>query len=382
VPPNSANRAALDVQKWLPRSAAPLFLLLLLGVNYAALAGLHHLPAPTPVSQPAHHLSLHPHPLSAAGLAARAGQALLTPVAKTAAALLVMMNTGYVYTNYVTTARPTVLLGRHGDLWDLVVINAALPYVMAVAGSHNAEALFPARSEASHFADSAATPASGHASSSGGGGHTDAVMAGGAPTAVAASTANVSQKESRTGPGARGADTQASAVATWFTSTLAAALDLARSQLQAAGLLAPLLATFVAGLHIPYLTRWGICDRSMSAKEIANATPATVAGAIIKGGFILACVAAHLAWAAQHGPAPVVARLAAFAATAAALTAVTVRLSRRYYFHFHHWFLGLLLTCVCVMPWGTASAMSLGLALSQFVEGAGRWGCAPLWHKL
>ena len=54
----------------------------------------------------------------------------------------------------------------------------------------------------------------------------------------------------------------------------------------------------------------------------------------------------------------------------------------RWYLHFHHYVAGLLLTPLCPSALGKVHSLALlGLAFSQFVEGAARWSCAPLWHR-
>ena len=86
----------------------------------------------------------------------------------------------------------------------------------------------------------------------------------------------------------------------------------------------------------------------------------------------------HFFWLQQHGGAA--GGLVATLSVIGFLSFVTWALRRRYYLHLHHWFCGLVLSplAVCDPPWW--SGVLLGVALGQFVEGASRWSCAPIWH--
>ena len=154
-----------------------------------------------------------------------------------------------------------------------------------------------------------------------------------------------------------------------------------------------LAAAFALGLHMPYATRPGallhgsfVADAADVADVAAAASasaPALGAGASLKLAFIGAHVALHAAFCAELGAAGAAPRLAAYAAAAGFFAAVSHAARRTHFVHLHHWALGLALLPLTAMPssvpawWGAAL---FGFSLSQFVEGAARWGCAPLWH--
>jgi len=169
------------------------------------------------------------------------------------------------------------------------------------------------------------------------------------------------------------------------------------------GLDAPLLrgsggvafeAGFVVGLLICHLTKPGmlLSGSFVSAGEGGGArvNVGGAAGFAVKIFLIALSFALHVAWCAARGGGELARRLAAYAAVWALIAAVSLARRRSHYLHLHHWALGLLLLPACAvrLPWGPAperrseacSLLLAGFCVAQFVEGAARWGCAPLWH--
>jgi hypothetical protein len=141
---------------------------------------------------------------------------------------------------------------------------------------------------------------------------------------------------------------------------------------------------FLVGTHLLYATRALRLDGSVTARTLRAALcagdVASLAAIATKVGLIASALRLHGVWLLSGGGAPAAARCGAYAAVLLALWAVTAAVKPRYYVHLHHWAAGLLLSPLARGPdWGLSLGL-LGLAVGQFVEGAARWSCAPLWH--
>jgi hypothetical protein len=139
-----------------------------------------------------------------------------------------------------------------------------------------------------------------------------------------------------------------------------------------------LLAVFVLGLHVPYVTRSGLLARSFSERDLASASFKGWIGVSVKLVFLLACFFFHLRWCFETGQ--LLLRLSLYAAVVLVLAGVSAAVRDDYYVHLHHWCCGIVLLPLTHTGSELWTAGLQGLCLSQFVEGAARWSCAPLWH--
>jgi hypothetical protein len=143
-------------------------------------------------------------------------------------------------------------------------------------------------------------------------------------------------------------------------------------------------AWFLGGLHMTYVTRTGFLAQSISAVDIRDPSSArlsAMAQLAFKLGFIITNIVLHIVWLAGEGAGLLLNRILLYAVFVGAVATVTAVARARYYVHLHHWMMGLVLSPLCATDIGPAwCLMCLGFALSQFVEGAARWSCAPLWH--
>lgn len=271
--------------------------------------------------------------LAAAAMQCTPSACLLPPSiastdARTYAFVCLLGNLAFVYTNHVTTARAAWFRGAHGGFRDIAVLNAFLPAMVAVACIPWASALFPLPSPPDDATDS----------------HLRFNWA--QPVASAAS---------------------ALAAAVWRGDGTGVAPP------------ARLLAATVAGLHITYLVRAGVCTRSVSAVDIAHASAAGMLGILLRVFLLAYFSGVHLLWLADQG------RLAAAAPAYLAVVATVVAVSRavraRYYFHFHHWFGAIFLAPASLSASPALSLVLFGICVGQLADGTARWTVAPLWHR-
>jgi hypothetical protein len=133
------------------------------------------------------------------------------------------------------------------------------------------------------------------------------------------------------------------------------------------------------GVHFLYLARVIRFDGSISRVDAASGVGA-VAIMAVKICLLSALSADHFLW--LHGQGRLWEGLGALAAVLAVGVYITQALESQYYVHLHHWICGLLLLPFAVGTSPVWSAVLIGFALGQFVEGAARWSCAPLWHVI
>lgn len=253
----------------------------------------------------------------------------------------VLVNLGFAYTNYVTTARRAWWRGAHGGYRDLLIVNAVLPLMTAVCVMPWAQHLFPAVRadghplpfESSHW----------HAPAGAGAGSNTLLPAAPQPLQFAASLGMVV---------ARG------------------------------GALLPCLALltgFLIGTHIPYLVRAGCFEKSISAVDVANSSARGFVGILVRIGLILYFSSHHIVWLVDTGQ--LLRRCVAYVAAIGGITLVSRAVRERYYFHWHHWCAGIMLCPLTTSSSPTLSLLLAGVCFGQLVDGAARWSIAPLWHR-
>lgn len=101
---------------------------------------------------------------------------------------------------------------------------------------------------------------------------------------------------------------------------------------------------------------------------------------VVKLSIILCFLADHLLWMASLDTHQALRRLAVYAAVVGLLVCISRAIAPRFYLHWHHYLAGLML-----IPFGHNacpdwSLVLQGVCISQFIDGASRWSCAPLWH--
>jgi hypothetical protein len=139
------------------------------------------------------------------------------------------------------------------------------------------------------------------------------------------------------------------------------------------------LASFIGGLHINYIVKIGHLDASMSTK-LQNLPTSAYIAVIGKIVTIIGLCSTHIFWLLETGLFPY--RISAYLSVFALIVYISRSISKRYYFHWHHWIAGLMLSPLCHANPAWWALVLQGVCLSQFVEGLARWSCAPLWHKL
>lgn len=140
------------------------------------------------------------------------------------------------------------------------------------------------------------------------------------------------------------------------------------------------LGAFVLGMHTPYVARSSLLGQSVSAKEYASGNATVVIGVLIKVFLVLLAVLHHFRWLMFIPMYHLAIRLAIYAFLFFSIIAITCTSSPVYYLHLHHWAMGLLLLPMAITTSIYWTCFLQGFSLSQFVEGASRWSCAPLWH--
>jgi hypothetical protein len=116
----------------------------------------------------------------------------------------------------------------------------------------------------------------------------------------------------------------------------------------------------------------------MSGKDCATSDTVGLVGLMLKMLLILFCLGTHVWWLLDTGLA--VTRLPLYALGMALLAAVHRVVGQRYYFHWHHWAAGLMLSPLAHTHSLAWTLLLQGLCTGNFIEGAARWSCAPLWH--
>lgn len=140
------------------------------------------------------------------------------------------------------------------------------------------------------------------------------------------------------------------------------------------------LGAFVLGMHTPYAARSGLLGHSVSAKEYSSGRNSVIMGVFVKVFLVCFAVLHHFRWLLFIPMYHLIIRLTIYAIVFFSIIAITCISSPSYYLHLHHWAMGLFLLPMSVMPCIYWTCFLQGFALSQFVEGASRWSCAPLWH--
>lgn len=152
----------------------------------------------------------------------------------------------------------------------------------------------------------------------------------------------------------------------WFFSTLFVSSF-------AAGILFPFVA-----LAIPALGRSLRLGESATRDEnLPNW------GSNTKVALLVAGAGAHSEWVACSPSAGSARRnLICALGPAACIAAIAVLARKHYYFHAHHWAMGLLFLPICASRSDVVTVAAAGFCLATFVEGAARWSCAPLFHRI
>ena len=142
---------------------------------------------------------------------------------------------------------------------------------------------------------------------------------------------------------------------------------------------------FFLGVHVVYITRPGsLLSGSFALSSSANSfTLLNNIGFLCKLFFILLNIHFHFLWCASRGE--LLLGVLLWHLPWLAIACIALWMKKRWYLHLHHWFLGLVLMRAAQQtPAPRIPLFDLfltGLAASQFVEGAARWSCAPLFHK-
>lgn len=291
----------------------------------------------------------------ASALASPAAAAAAPASLRALALIMLLVNVGFAFTNWVTSARRTCFVGRHGDYRDIAVVNVC-------------SAIVAWWCEPQLFVDAA--PAASTPPGYG----------------VAADGASVGRGWPDDALGVHDPDTP-----WWHRLPGAALLPTATREVVAtigdtvvgdAGQMAPtlwLLLGFTIGTHIAYLVRAGVFDRSLSGKDLVESNAAGLLGIVARIVIILYFATDHIMWTIDNGV--WVQRLALYGLVYAAFILVTRHMRDRYYFHWHHWAAGVMLAPFSVNNSVPLSLVLLGLVLGQHVDGASRFSCAPLWHR-
>ena len=144
-----------------------------------------------------------------------------------------------------------------------------------------------------------------------------------------------------------------------------------------------LLIGCIIGLHIPYLTRPGmLLSRSISIIETdyRNNYQAYY-GILCKLGFIFTNISLHLFYIYYYNI-QFLLRINLYIFVISLLVFINYLGNKEnYYFHAHHWCMGLILLPLCINFFSLYSWFLYGISLSQFIEGSARWSIAPLFHK-
>lgn len=315
--------------------------------------------------------------------------------------VVVLLTLGFAYSNFVTTARSSCFRGKHGGFRDIATVLLLSPlcvFALWLPGLHND--LFNGHVEHQvqwrfstaampRWLDSSATkpavlplldaggsapsalfvPLSAHIGAFDGA-SSDAAVPGAAEPIATALLASVDD-----------AGTAVSAPVSAWAYSLQQLWHLCVEFASSHVSLMVLLLSYIGGLHMPYLTRTGLLSRSISAVDVATSSVGGFVGLAFKLTFIFSNIAIHIAWALGQGfwncflP-----RAALYCSIWGSIIYISSTRSQRYYLHFHHWFAGIVLLPFCVSNYTNWSMVVVGISLSQFVEGAARWSCAPLWH--
>lgn len=118
----------------------------------------------------------------------------------------------------------------------------------------------------------------------------------------------------------------------------------------------------------------------MAISELATCDRASIAAYAFKFAGMVGMLALHGMYLVRQQPAwPTT--LAVYAVLTASFTWCTCAVRQRFYLHLHHWMVGAVLMPVCHTEYPVLSLALLGICAAQFVEGASKWSCAPLWHR-
>lgn len=140
-----------------------------------------------------------------------------------------------------------------------------------------------------------------------------------------------------------------------------------------------LLFGSIASIHIPYLVRAGIFDKSISAVDVANASTGSFIGIVARVLIMLVFFIRHMFWAVDEGE--VGWRGPLYLSIVGGCWLVTRLCRDRYYLHWHHWAAGFMLYPCARLESIPLTMVLQGVCIGQIVEGAARWSCAPLWHR-
>lgn len=139
-----------------------------------------------------------------------------------------------------------------------------------------------------------------------------------------------------------------------------------------------LLGTLI-GQHIPYLVRKGFCAASISGRDMKTASCFQKLGIVLRLGIISFFASFHARWALERGEFTV--RFSSYALVGLILGLLAMKLSARFYMHWHHWVATPMLAPLCAMPSSNLTLTLLGLLVAQHVDGCCRFAAAPLFHR-
>lgn len=246
--------------------------------------------------------------------------------------LFIYTNFGFIYTNYVTTYRSTFFKGKHGGYRDYIWVNIltlCISYV-SVLYPNLQNQLLPSLNEVLSFY------------------HNQLSLANPSVSPLAWNIWCIF-----------------STIYHYYSNNIT------------------LIIGYTIGLHLPYLTRPGmLLSRSISVVDTDfRHDRGALYGFLFKLCFVFGNIGLHLYYIYAYSPQFTV-RIFLYTLVISIIWYLNY-LGRKenYYFHAHHWCMGLLLTPLCVNVSSLHTWFLYGASLSQFIEGSARWSIAPLFHK-
>lgn len=255
----------------------------------------------------------------------------LPSATKTIITWTLLMNAGFGYVSTAIGHRAHPFKGRIGGYRDLIIVNTVSPILYVMMLSHHEHAIW------TH------TPLANANALTGGGGST----------------------ASSSSDGGLPSDALPAAVIPRGTSV---------------GYVVLVMSYFIV-LHLSYFAQvFKPCARSVSVSELRNGcTPGAVLAYLLKAAAFAGLLIQHLLFCYRGGV--LVSRLLCYGVVVLVLAWITLAIRHRYYLHMHHWFLALLMTPLTQTGSPLLTLIAVGFCAAQFVEGASKWSCAPIWHS-
>lgn len=146
------------------------------------------------------------------------------------------------------------------------------------------------------------------------------------------------------------------------------------------------VSSFAAGILFPFVAlAIPALGRSLRAGGLAAIRDEGLPnwGSNTKVALLVAGAGAHSDWAVcSSSTGSARKNLICALGPAACIAAVAVLARKNYYLHAHHWAMGLVFLPICASRSDILTVVATGFCLATFVEGAARWTCAPLFHRI